>query len=83
MTVGSIDVLPFGMTVGSIDKMRACEERIGQLVAKLEDKGIRIKQWRIGAFNRTFCPVVLLRPFMDYDTKHSRCFHSLCVSLDK
>ncbi|KAK1612414.1 hypothetical protein QYE76_036087 [Lolium multiflorum] len=51
------NALPFGMTVGSIDKTRACEERLSQLVVKLEDKGIRLKQWRIGAFNRTLCPV--------------------------
>jgi hypothetical protein len=43
-------------------KETSCEERIGQLVVKLKDKGIRIKQWRIGAFNRTLCPVVL-HPF--------------------
>nr|XP_051198492.1 primase homolog protein isoform X2 [Lolium perenne] len=53
----AVPVVPRSRNVGSIDKMRACEERIGQLVAKLEDKGIRIKQWRIGAFNRTLCPV--------------------------
>uniref|UniRef100_A0ACD6A773 Uncharacterized protein n=1 Tax=Avena sativa TaxID=4498 RepID=A0ACD6A773_AVESA len=50
-------VVPPSRNVGSIEETRACEERIGQLLEKLKNEGISRKRWRLGAFNRTLCPM--------------------------
>ncbi|XP_044439256.1 primase homolog protein [Triticum aestivum] len=43
-------------TVLSMEYIRACEERIGQVVEKMKKEGIDMSRRRIGAFQRKICP---------------------------
>jgi hypothetical protein len=46
--------------VRTAEDMRACEERLRQLVEKLKSEGINMTQWRLGTFQRMLCPEVVL-----------------------
>jgi hypothetical protein len=48
--------------VRTAEDMRACEERLRQLVEKLKSEGINMTQWRLGTFQRMLCPEVVWPP---------------------
>jgi hypothetical protein len=58
----------FGMTVPvrTAEDMRACEERLRQLVEKLKSEGINMTQWRLGTFQRMLCPEVECVAFCEF-----------------